>query len=238
MFTKSGFLRRYFVMTTKHCDGFAMFNTSAQGSPGQPVYGVTGPDCPTQRDLYGEVAAAMRSKGMFVGACKGACHLLMRSVIPVRSVGARWLIGNRGCFQISARPTGTPTRSGTSPLVKDGTSSVLIKGRAQFANLLQASRRTATQTTSPQTTLPSGPRSWPSTRLSLMRYSGSERSTAAVTPTAVTATDSDGCRYSPDMYWLDAGWVGAGAQFLPLAGETELLPAALISLANAPLHPS
>ena len=45
-----------------------MYNTSAQGAPGQPVYGVTGPDCPTQRDLYGEVAAAMRAQDMFVGA--------------------------------------------------------------------------------------------------------------------------------------------------------------------------
>jgi alpha-L-fucosidase len=40
---------KYFVMTTKHCDGFAMFNTSAQGAPGQQVYGVTGADCPVQR---------------------------------------------------------------------------------------------------------------------------------------------------------------------------------------------
>eukprot|EP01052_Picozoa_sp_SAG31_P031640 SAG31_NODE_3373_length_4351_cov_2.070790_2_plen_189_part_00 len=24
-------------------------------------------------------------------------------------------------------------------------------------------------------------------------------------------------RYSPDIYWLDAGWVGAGEQYLPLA---------------------
>jgi alpha-L-fucosidase len=54
--------------TTKHHDGFAMYNTSAHGAPGQPVYGVTGPDCPAQRDLYGEVAAAMRAQDMFVGA--------------------------------------------------------------------------------------------------------------------------------------------------------------------------
>jgi hypothetical protein len=26
---------KYVVMTTKHCDGFAMFNTSARGAPGQ-----------------------------------------------------------------------------------------------------------------------------------------------------------------------------------------------------------
>ena len=24
-------------------------------------------------------------------------------------------------------------------------------------------------------------------------------------------------QYAPDMYWLDAGWVGQGAQYLPLA---------------------
>ena len=45
-----------------------MYNTSVEGSPGQGVYGVTGPDCPVQRDLYGEVAAAMRSEIMLVGA--------------------------------------------------------------------------------------------------------------------------------------------------------------------------
>ena len=54
--------------TTKHHDGFAMYNTSAHGAPGQPVYGVTGPDCPAQRDLFGEVVASMRAAGMFVGA--------------------------------------------------------------------------------------------------------------------------------------------------------------------------
>jgi len=59
---------KYFVMTTKHHDGFAMFNTSARGAPGQPVYGVTGADCPAQRDLFGEVVAAMRKKKMMVGA--------------------------------------------------------------------------------------------------------------------------------------------------------------------------
>ena len=45
-----------------------MYNTSARGAPGQAVYGVTGPDCPAQRDLYGDVATAMRAQGMFVGA--------------------------------------------------------------------------------------------------------------------------------------------------------------------------
>eukprot|EP01052_Picozoa_sp_SAG31_P031639 SAG31_NODE_3373_length_4351_cov_2.070790_1_plen_84_part_00 len=59
---------KYFVMTTKHHDGFAMYNTSAHGAPGQPVYGVTGPDCPAQRDLFGEVVSAMRNEGMIVGA--------------------------------------------------------------------------------------------------------------------------------------------------------------------------
>ena len=85
---------KYFVMTTKHHDGcersccscsvpvlpvllltstplllrFAMFNTSARGAPGQPVYGVMGADCPAQRDLFGEVVAAMRKKEMMVGA--------------------------------------------------------------------------------------------------------------------------------------------------------------------------
>jgi hypothetical protein len=58
-------------MTTKHHDGFAMYNTSARGAPGQDVYGVTGPDCPTQRDLYGEVALAMRERGLKVGAYVG-----------------------------------------------------------------------------------------------------------------------------------------------------------------------
>ena len=58
----------YFVMTTKHHDGFAMYNTTSHGAPGQPVYGVTGADCPAQRDLFGEVAAAMRKEGMLVGA--------------------------------------------------------------------------------------------------------------------------------------------------------------------------
>ena len=56
------------VMTTKHHDGFAMYNTSIPGAPGQAVYGVTGPDCPTQRDLYGEVASAMRERNLAVGA--------------------------------------------------------------------------------------------------------------------------------------------------------------------------
>ena len=55
-------------MTTKHHDGFAMFNTSARGSPGQPVYGVTGPGCPAQRDLFGDATAAMRAKGLKIGA--------------------------------------------------------------------------------------------------------------------------------------------------------------------------
>jgi len=44
------------------------YNTTASGAPGQPVYGVTGPDCPVQRDLFGEVVTAMRTKGLAVGA--------------------------------------------------------------------------------------------------------------------------------------------------------------------------
>ena len=63
-------------MTTKHHDGFAMYNTSARGAPGQDVYGVMGPDCPTQRDLYGEVASAMRERGIRVGACVGITNHL------------------------------------------------------------------------------------------------------------------------------------------------------------------
>lgn len=59
---------QYFVMTTKHHDGFAMYNTSQRGAPNQPVYGATGEDCPAQRDFFGEVTAAMRTKGLAVGA--------------------------------------------------------------------------------------------------------------------------------------------------------------------------
>ena len=59
---------KYFVMVTKHCDGFAMFNTSAVGSPGQTVYGVTSSECPAQRDLFGDAVQAMRAKGMLIGA--------------------------------------------------------------------------------------------------------------------------------------------------------------------------
>lgn len=86
---------KYFVMTTKHHDGFAMYNTSAHGAPGQPVYGVTGPDCPAQRDLFGEVVEAMRAEELMVGACaspippppgrlEGACSLTTRSAAPPR----------------------------------------------------------------------------------------------------------------------------------------------------------
>ena len=84
---------KYFVMTTKHHDGFAMYNTSAHGAPGQPVYGVTGPDCPAQRDLFGEVVEAMRAEELMVGACASlippaclasACFLATHTAAPPR----------------------------------------------------------------------------------------------------------------------------------------------------------
>ena len=59
---------RYAVLTTKHHDGFAMWNTSAHGSPGQPLYGVCGADSPCQRDLFGEMTAAARRQGLGIGA--------------------------------------------------------------------------------------------------------------------------------------------------------------------------
>jgi hypothetical protein len=59
---------KYAVLTTKHHDGFAMWNTSAAGAPGQPLYGVCGADSPCQRDLFGEMAIAARQHGLGVGA--------------------------------------------------------------------------------------------------------------------------------------------------------------------------
>lgn len=59
---------RYVIPTTKHHDGFAMWRTKATGADGQPVYGVTGPGSPCQRDLIGEMADAARKHGLLFGA--------------------------------------------------------------------------------------------------------------------------------------------------------------------------
>ena len=59
---------RYAVLTTKPHDGFAMWNTSAPGAPGQPLYGVCGADSPCQRDIFGEMATAARAHDLAIGA--------------------------------------------------------------------------------------------------------------------------------------------------------------------------
>ncbi len=53
---------RYMVMTTKHHDGFSMFNTRLDS------YSVVGRDCPFKRDAFGEVAKAFRERNFAVGA--------------------------------------------------------------------------------------------------------------------------------------------------------------------------
>jgi hypothetical protein len=135
---------RYFVMTTKHHDGFAMYNTSSHGAPGQPVYGVTGPDCPAQRDLYGDVAAAMRSEGMLVGAYYSKADWHSHSF---------W---DPAMGFATDRNTNYDIATNASKWAD-----FVAFDKAQFEEI--------------QT------------------------------------------QYSPDLYWLDAGWVGAGEQYLPLA---------------------
>ena len=58
---------QYFVMTTKHHDGFAMYNTSFAASADQPIFSATRTS-PIKRDLYGELADAMRAEDIAVGA--------------------------------------------------------------------------------------------------------------------------------------------------------------------------
>ena len=135
---------KYFVMTTKHHDGFAMYNTSAHGAPGQPVYGVTGPDCPVQRDLFGEVVAAMRGEGMFVGAYFSKADWHSHSF---------W-----------DESLGFPTTRNTNYDIS--------KDPAKWQDFVDFDK---------------------------------------------TQFDEIQTQYQPDMYWLDAGWVGQGAQYLPLA---------------------
>jgi alpha-L-fucosidase len=53
---------KYIVMTTKHHDGFNMYNTTLD------PFSVTGKECPFQRDAFGEVVTAFRKKGMGIGA--------------------------------------------------------------------------------------------------------------------------------------------------------------------------
>ena len=53
---------RYVVMTTKHHDGFSMYNTKLDS------YSVMGRDCPFQRDAFGEVMTAFKKKGFGTGA--------------------------------------------------------------------------------------------------------------------------------------------------------------------------
>lgn len=49
---------RYVYLTTKHHDGFAMFDT------GLSDYKITAPDCPAGRDLTAELADAVRAEGL------------------------------------------------------------------------------------------------------------------------------------------------------------------------------
>jgi hypothetical protein len=64
---RAGF--KYVIPTTKHHDGFAMWNTSASGdNKHQPLYGVCGADSPLQRDLIGEISIAARDNGLNFGA--------------------------------------------------------------------------------------------------------------------------------------------------------------------------
>jgi alpha-L-fucosidase len=134
----------YFVMTTKHHDGFAMYNTSQRGAPGQPVYGVTGADCPTQRDLFGEVTAAMRKEGLAVGAYYSKADWHSNSFWDP-SLGFA-----------ADRNANYNTGSNASKWQQ-----FVDFDKAQFEEI--------------------------------------ER------------------MYKPDLFWLDAGWVGSGTQFLPLA---------------------
>jgi alpha-L-fucosidase len=53
---------RYIVMTTKHHDGFSMYNTKLDN------YSVVNDDCPFKRDAFGEVVKAFRKKGFGIGA--------------------------------------------------------------------------------------------------------------------------------------------------------------------------
>ena len=52
---------KYVVFTTKHHDGFCMFDTR------QTDYSVTGAECPAQRDFTREVVDAFRSAGFWTG---------------------------------------------------------------------------------------------------------------------------------------------------------------------------
>jgi alpha-L-fucosidase len=58
---------RYFIATTKHHDGFAMYNTTLRASATQEPYSVVR-SSPFGRDVYGELARAMRAEGIGVGA--------------------------------------------------------------------------------------------------------------------------------------------------------------------------
>ncbi len=52
---------RYVVFTTKHHDGFCMFDTK------YTTYSSTGPDCPAQRDFTRETLEAFRAAGFWTG---------------------------------------------------------------------------------------------------------------------------------------------------------------------------
>ena len=52
---------RYIYLTTKHHDGFAMFDTD------QSDYKVTAPECPAGRDLFRELSRACHAAGMGLG---------------------------------------------------------------------------------------------------------------------------------------------------------------------------
>ncbi len=52
---------KYVVFTTKHHDGFCMFDSRYTD------YSVTGPDCPAQRDITREVVDAFRAEGFWTG---------------------------------------------------------------------------------------------------------------------------------------------------------------------------
>jgi len=56
---------KYFVFTTKHHDGFCMFNTKETG------YSITGPDCPFSKnenaDITGALVNSFRNNGLWIG---------------------------------------------------------------------------------------------------------------------------------------------------------------------------
>jgi len=52
---------KYMVFTTKHHDGFCMFNSR------ETDYTTLGPECPAQRDFTGELVDAFKSEGLWTG---------------------------------------------------------------------------------------------------------------------------------------------------------------------------